>query len=466
MHEDNKPDLSRKSFLKKAGLGAAALFGLPVLTSKASGTHYRLSREQLQKAKYGANDQINIASIGTGGMGQANTRTALEVNGTKLIAACDLYDSRLKRCKEIWGEDIYTTRDYRTILNRSDVDAVIISTTDHWHEEIAIAALEAGKPVYLEKPMTQHIEEAHRVIEAEKRTGVPIIVGSQRTSSILYEKARDLINEGEIGDLNFVEGYWDRRSAIGAWQYSIPPSASPQNVDWATYRKGMPGIDFNPKHFFRWRNYSDYGTGIAGDLFVHLFSGMHMITDSYGPTRIFGTGGLRYWRDGRDAEDVVLGLFDYPETDSHPAFNLALRVNFADGSGGGSRIRLVGSDGVIDIGWNNVTLRKWRQPRSPGMSVGDFDAGTREEYETYYAERYPETRAQIIEPDEFVYRAPDGYNDRYDHFVNWFNAIREGKTILQDTTFGLRATGPALLTNVSLAENRPVNWDPIEMKTS
>jgi predicted dehydrogenase len=464
MNKDQKPDLTRKSFLKKAGLGAAALFGLPVLTSEASGKTYRLSREAAGPKRYSANDHINFAAIGAGGMGQGNISTALRVSGTKLVAACDLYDSRLSRCRENWGDDLFTTRNYRTILNRSDVDAVIISTTDHWHEQIAIAALEAGKAVYLEKPMTQQIDEAHRVIETQKRTGMPLIIGSQRSSSILYEKARDLIHAGEIGNLNFVEGYWDRRSAIGAWQYSIPPSASPRNVDWATYRKGMPEMEFDPMHFFRWRNYNDYGTGVAGDLFVHLFSGLHMITGSYGPTSIMGTGGLRYWHDGRDAEDMVLGMFDYPETENHPAFNLALRVNFADGSGGGSRIRLVGSDGVIDIGWNNVTLRKWREPQSPGMSIGNFDTTTQEEYEKYYAERYPETRAQIIEPAEFVYRAPDGYSDHYDHFVNWFNAIREGDEILQDGTFGLRAAGPALLTNVSMAEKRVVNWDPIQMK--
>jgi len=461
-----KPDLSRKSFLKKAGFGAAALFGLPVITSKASGNTYSLSREDAFSTSFAANDQVNIALIGAGGMGQGNGRTALQVNGTRMVSACDLYDSRLIRCREMWGNDLFISRDYREVLNRSDVDAVIISTTDHWHEKIAIDAMEAGKPVYLEKPMTQHIDEAHNVIEAEKRTGVPVIIGSQRTSSILYEKARDLINEGEIGKLNFVEAYWDRRSAIGAWQYSMPPSASTRNIDWDTYRKDMPAMDFDPKHFFRWRNYDDYGTGVAGDLFVHLFSGLHLIIGSDGPNRIMGTGGLRHWHDERDAEDVVLGLFDYPETDNHPAFNLSLRVNFADGSGGGSRIQLVGSEGVIEIGWNTVTLKKWQEPSHPGMSIGDFDESTQQEFREYYAERYPETRAQIIDPAEFVYQAPDGYNDRYDHFVNWIKAIRHGEEVLQDSTFGLRAAGPALLANNSMREKRSVDWDPVAMQAS
>lgn len=464
MGEKNNSFLSRKSFLKKMSAASAAMMGVPFLAKGSPKNVTELSRKRQGKKKISANDRINLALIGAGGMGQGNTHTALEVDGIEMVASCDLYDSRLRRSKEHWGDDIFTTKDYREILVRDDVDAVIVATSDHWHERIAVEALRAGKPVYLEKPMVQHIDEGFRLIEAEKETGVPLIVGSQRTSSILYEKARDLIREGEIGELNFVEGYWDRRSAIGAWQYSIPPSASEENIDWDRYRQGMPDIPFNAKHFFRWRNYDDYGTGVAGDLFVHLFSGLHVITGSNGPNRIMSTGGLRHWKDGRDAEDVVLGLFDYPETENHPPFNLSLRVNFADGSGGGSRIRLTGSEGVIDIGWNNVTLRKRREPQRPGMTIGDFAEDTRQEFEEYYKERYPETRAQIIDPDEFVYRAPDGYNDRYDHFVNFFNAIRHGDPITQDSTFGLRACGPALLSNVSLDENRIVQWNPETMQ--
>ncbi|MFU8812710.1 MAG: Gfo/Idh/MocA family protein [Balneolaceae bacterium] len=451
---------SRKDFLKWMGLASLPAFGWAASgSSAAKRTVYDLSAPSVAKRSYAANDHIQIGVIAAGGMGQGNALTANELPGTRIVAACDLYDSRLARCKELFGDDLFTTRSYKELLGRSDIDAVIISTTDHWHKEIAIDALQAGKAVYLEKPMVQHIEEGRPVIEAEDATGVPLIVGSQRTSSILYQKARELVQAGEIGELNFVEGYWDRRSAIGAWQYSMPPSAGPRNIDWATYRKGMPDIAFDPKHFFRWRNYSAYGTGVPGDLFVHLLSGLHIITGSLGPEKVYCTGGLRFWDDGRDAEDLVLALLDYPQTDAHPAFNVSLRVNFADGSGGGSRIRLVGSDGVIDLGWNNVTLRKWREPQRPGMSIGDFSEQTRGEYEAYYRERYPETGAQIIEPNEFVYRAPDGYNDRSDHFRNFFDAIRHGSPIEQDGRFGLRACGPALLCNQSLAQGRPVFWD-------
>lgn len=440
------------------------MVGAPFVASKAKKNIIQLERKPGITGLFSANDQINIAIIGAGGMGQGLVGRALEVNGVKLVAACDLYESRLIRCNERWGEDVDTTMEYEEILSREDVDAVIVATSDHWHDKIAIDAMHAGKAVYLEKPVTQHVEEAYEVIEAEQDTNVPLIVGSQRSSNIIYEKARELYLNGEIGELNFVEGYWDRLSATGAWQYSIPPGASPENVHWEKFRKDLPEIPFDAKHFFRWRNYQDYGTGVSGDLFVHLFSGMHMILDSPGPNRIMATGGLRYWHDGRDVADLMLGLFDYAETGTHPEFNLSLRVNFADGSGGGSRIRMIGSEGEMDIEWNRMVLRKARMSEVPGMTIGDFSEETRREYEEYHQETYPRQRDRVIEPREFEYLAPEGYHDQYDHFVNFFKAIREDQPILQDASYGLRAAGPALLANKSQQEERIIQWDPEAMK--
>ena len=151
-----------------------------------------------------------------------------------------------------------------------------------------------------------------------------------------------------------VEAWWDRNSAIGAWQYSIPPDATPENIDWDRFLGRAPKVPFEPVRLFRWRNYRDYGTGVAGDLFVHLFSGMHFVTGAIGPTRVYATGGLRFWKDGRDVPDVLLGLYDYPATEAHPAFNLALRVNFVNGAGETSGFRFVGSEGIMTID-NGVT---------------------------------------------------------------------------------------------------------------
>src|SRR6266849_5458331 len=265
-----------------------------------------------QDVKRSANDHIQIALIGAGGMGSEDVRSSL-ANGSKLVAVSDIYQGRLTRAKELWGNQLFTTRDYREVLARPDVDAVIIGTPDHWHQQISIDAMNAGKDVYCEKPMVQRLADGKSVVDAQKRTGRILQVGSQRVSSIVYQKAQELMRNGAIGQLNMVEAWWDRNSAIGAWQYSIPPDATPENIDWDRFLGRAPKVPFEPTRLFRWRNYRDSGTGVAGDLFVHLFSGMHFVTGAIGPTRVYSTGGLRYWNDGRDVPDVLLGLYDYPK---------------------------------------------------------------------------------------------------------------------------------------------------------
>src|SRR5262245_5961894 len=319
-----------------------------------------------------ASDRLGLATIGIGGQGNSDTRAALKVPGVQLVGVADIYDGRMERAKEAYCKDLLTTRDYREILARKDVDAVIIATPDHWHAKIAIDAVNAGKDVYCQKPMTQTVEEGLRLVEAQKKTGKIVQVGSQRVSSIVYAKARDLLSSGAIGELFLVEAAWNRNSAIGAWQYTIPPDASPANVDWDRFIGHAPKRAFEPIRLFRWRNYKDYGTGVAGDLFVHLFSGLHVITSSLGPTRIMASGGLRYWKDGRDVPDVMLGLSEYPKTERHPAFTLSLKVNFADHSGGEETFRFAGTEGVMTMGRDGVTITRKPREKEPGYTIDTF----------------------------------------------------------------------------------------------
>ena len=164
------------------------------------------------------NDNIQIALIGAGGMGQGDAHYASSLPGVKLISVCDIYDGRLERSREKWGKDLFTTRDYREVLARPDIDAVIIGTPDHWHSRISIDALGAGKHVYCEKPMVHSLDEGPAVIEAQRKSGKVMQVGSQYLSSLGYQKARELLKDGAIGELNMVEAWLNRNSAIGAWQ--------------------------------------------------------------------------------------------------------------------------------------------------------------------------------------------------------------------------------------------------------
>src|SRR6267142_2470948 len=316
---DSTGRTSRRDFIKLTTAATVAA---------ATSTTILAADEARHPERVSPSDKIRLGLIGAGGQGMGDTREALKVPGVELVAVADLYDGRLTRAKEIWGNQLFTTRDYREVLARSDIDAVVIATPDHWHMRISNDAMKAGKDVYCEKPMVQSLEQGKQVIETAQQTNRIFQVGSQRVSSIVYKKAKDLLASGAIGELNLVECWWDRSSAIGAWQYSIPPDASPATVDWDRFLGRAPKRPFEPVRLFRWRNYQDYGTGVAGDLFVHLFSGIHLVCGSNGPTRIMATGGLRYWKDGRDVPDVMLALLDYPKTETHPDFTLALRVNF------------------------------------------------------------------------------------------------------------------------------------------
>lgn len=444
--------VNRRKFL---GAAALASLGTPLLADQVRPSTGR-----------SLNDKIQIALIGCGGMGQGDAHTSTATGQTRLVAACDCYDGRLEHMREVYGKDIFTTRDYSEILTRRDIDAVIVGTPDHWHSQISIDAMKAGKDVYCEKPMVQHVDDGLPMVEAQRTTGRILQVGSQRVSSVVYKKAQEVFRSGKLGKLNMVEAWWDRSSAVGAWQYAIPTDAGPATCDWERFEGRAPKTAFDPKRFFRWRCYRDYGTGVAGDLFVHLFSGLHFITSASGPTRVFATGGLRYWNDGRDVPDLFYGIYDYPETPNHPAFNLVLRVNFEAGAEESQGFRFIGSDAIMTVD-PNVTVTATAPEREPGYSIGTFDKHEQEAFLKQYHAKYPEQkpaaenmRASRVE----TFDAPRGYSDHYDHHMNFANAVRTRKPVVEDTTFGFRAAGPAVLSNISYFENRIVEWDPMTMR--
>jgi predicted dehydrogenase len=464
--ESNAEKNSRRKFIKTAAAGAMAAGSF--VRASGSPKRFILEPDPEPEQQVSANDRIRIGLIGAGGMGFGDTETALRVPGVELVAAADLYNGRLTHVKELFGKDVFTTRDYREILSRSDIDAVIIATPDHWHQKISIEAMKAGKDVYCEKPMVQKLEEGHAVVETQNQTKRIFQVGSQFASSIVYKKAKEILASGAIGQLNLVDSSLWRRGAMSAWQYSIPPDASPETCDWDRFVGHAPKVSWDPKRFFRWRNYRDYGTGIGGDLFVHQFTSAHFVTNSKGPSRVFATGGLRFWNDGRDVPDVLLGLFDYPKTDTHPAFSINFRVSLADGgteqTGWGTwTYRFVGSDGVIELG-DELVIKRPPPAKEPGTSIDTFPEAVQKAFMEEYRKQYPRGEAALREITEVKYATPPRYDERLDHFKNFFKAMRTREQVLEDATFGFRAAAPALMVNLSYFDNRICEWDPESMK--
>jgi predicted dehydrogenase len=445
--------LNRRGFLKAASAAT---------TGTLLGTRlHALSAVQNEAAQpVAANDHIQIALIGAGGQGQGDTKTAIRVPGVKLVAVADCYNGRLEHSKELWGDDIFTTRDYAEILARKDIDAVIIGTPDHWHKQASVDAMKAGKDVYCEKPMIHLYADGPEMIETSRSTKRILQVGSQRVSSVIYQKAKDLLAAGAIGQLNMVTARWDRNSTMGAWSYTVPPDASPETCDWPRFLGTAPKIPFNAEQFFQWRKWKAYGSGVAGDLFVHLFSGTHFITGSHGPTRGMATGGLRFWKDGRDVPDVMLGLFDYPE-----GFNLSLHVNFVDGGEESEGLIFTGSEGTMEIAGNSVSVNRVPREKAPGYTVDTFTEATQKQIIAAYKQKYPSMNPEGAPPVGYEkYVAPQGYSDSYDHFKNFFASVRSRQPVVEDAVFGFRAAGAALLSNLSMERGAIVGWNPEAMK--
>jgi predicted dehydrogenase len=445
--------LNRRNFLKVAGAASASAALGPRIHALAA-----MQGEPADPVS--ANDNIQVALIGAGWRGQGITSEAIQVPGVKLVAVADCYNGRLEHSKELWGNDLFTTRDYSEILARKDIDAVIVGTPDHWHMKVATDAMKAGKDVYCEKPMIHLYSDGPAMIATARSTKRIIQVGSQRVSSLVYAKAKELLASGAIGKLNMVQARWDRNSTMGAWSYTIPLDASTETCDWERFLGTAPKIAWNPEHFFQWRKWKAYGSGVAGDLFVHLFSGTHFITGSHGPTRAMATGGLRFWKDGRDVPDVMLGLFDYDM-----GFNLALRVNFVDGGEESEGLVFTGSEGTMEIGGNFVSVNRVPRETEPGLAIGNYTYAMQKQLTEAYDKKYPKKHPDIAPPVGFEkYVAPDGYSDTYDHFKNFFAAVRSRQPVVEDAVYGFRAAGAALLANESIAKDKIMHWDPEAMK--
>jgi predicted dehydrogenase len=399
-------------------------------------------------------DRVRFASIGTGTRGCELLQASLDVPGIECVAAADLYDSRHEAALEVLQKQIPTTRNYKEILDRKDVDAVIIAVPDHQHRRVVVDACAAGKDVYCEKPMSHTVEDGFAMIDAVHKNNRIMQVGSQRVSSIVYEKARELYASGALGEVFFIEGYSDRNSPSGAWVYPIPPDASEQTIDWNEFLVGAPKRPFDAKRFFRWRCFSDYGEGLAGDLFVHLLSGIYFISGTNEPPqRAQSSGGLFLWKDGRDFPDLIETLYDYPK------FRVVLRSNL--NNAGGEPIKFHGTKGTMEI--NGQTLVFTPQdvtPKPEGYSTKGWPARLRKEYLAQWDAEHPSMNPldyKAVEAETFT--APDGYSDISAHQANFFNAVRSRTPTVENEIFGNHAAIGCHLANYAYFKHTIATWD-------
>ncbi|MCZ6904542.1 MAG: Gfo/Idh/MocA family oxidoreductase [Acidobacteria bacterium] len=439
---------TRRDFMK-LGAGGAALGAAARVTLLDPGPLWSAQRT------VAPSDTLRYGIIGTGIRGCNILRGARRVSGIELVAVCDLYESRHQAGREAIGKDVPGTREYKEILDRKDIDAVIIATMDHWHRPILEEACAAGKDVYCEKPMSHTVEDGFAMVKAAQDNRRMVQVGSQRVSSILYAKAREIYQSGKLGQVTTIDAYWDRNTASGAWVYPVPSDSSAEAVNWDRYLGNAPKRPYDPLRFFRWRCYQDYGEGLAGDLFVHLISGIHLITGTNSiPSRAQSTGGLFRWKDGREFPDLIWTFYDYPN------FRVGMRCNL--NNEGGEFIGFYGTKGTMII--RNSTLTYTPQdtrPRPEGYSINGWPAKLRNEYLAKYRREHPrpDPLHYSVDAEGESFEAPPGYSDTSDHLANFFNSIRTRKSPVENEVFGNNASIGCHLSNYSYFNKTVAVWD-------
>ena len=428
--------LTRRSFVGGLSVGAHAL------GASAAGR--------------GPNDKITVGMIAVGARAQQLLEEIKKIDGAEIVAVCDAYRGRLERAVERTGGRAKIYKDYREILDDDGIDVVTVSTPDHLHKRQVIEALEAGKDVYCEKPLTYAVDEGLAIAAAVKRTGRLLQVGSQGMSSRTQHKARDMIRSGRLGQVTMIRASYNRNSASGAWIYPIPPDASIKTVDWEAFLGGAPPRGYDPERFFRWRCYRDYSGGIASDLFVHLCTTIHFLMDAKMPSAVVARGSLYRWKQSRDVPDTLNAILEYPE-----GFTVNLNSTFNNAYSGGQSFQVLGAEGTLEIGFRDLKFVPGRGRENNRWIVQAWPRELERQYyrkaEVRAAELPSRGDAQLV-PQEEVFNET-GRSATFQHVDNFFRSVRSRKPTVQDVWAGHRAAACAHLINNSAENDRIAYWD-------
>jgi predicted dehydrogenase len=422
---------SRRSFLKRAGTAAV------VYKVVSSGRPAELKAA-------GPNDQIGLGFIGVGIRGSILLDGFKTIPGVRIVAAADAYDGFLQRTREQTSPAAETTKDYRAILDRKDIDAVVIATPDHWHKKMVLDALAAGKHVYAEKPLTWSIDEGKEIIAAEKKSGKLVQVGSGVKTAATTAKAREIVKSGVLGKVNMVRIENNRNNPEGAWLYPIPPDASPKTIDWNSFLGSSPKRPFDAKVFFRWRCWWEYSGGVATDLFVHMITGLHEFMDVPAPVSVVSQGGIYRWDDGRTVPDVMNSVFEYA-----PGFLADIYVNLGSSKFAMNGTVVKGSQATLLIEGRRLTV--YPEPNFPEAqryATGCWPAEMRKQYFAQFKDPEPSKK-----PEEVPVTGGPSHHELF------IMALRNGTKSPENATEGHCAAGAAHLANMAYRRGRRMKWD-------
>lgn len=407
------PGETRRTFIKKAATAAAAVGANGFFKTPVYGQNQAPSPGRV----IGANDRIRVAYVGVGKQGMTHVglqKKFAQENNIAQVAVCDLYQKHLDEARKFLGlGEADGFRDHRKLLERKDLDAVLVAPVDNWHAQVSIDALEAGKHVFCEKPMTRYLAEAFEVFDTVKKTGKVYVVGSQGCMDPKWRQAAKWIQEGKLGPLVWGQGSYCRNNKNNSeWTCPVDADANEQTLDWFRWLGRAPRIPFNPEHYFSWHKYYAYNSGIIGNLLPHRFQPLMLATGNPEfPRRVVATGTRKVSTD-REITDTTHLLAEFPS-------GLTLVV-------AGSTVN---EQGLPDI------LRG----RKATLHFASSQNKVQLKPEVIFADD--------LEPEDFSDPQPAERIERLEK--NWFDCIRDGKTPAANIDLAIRVQTVLCLAEMS-----------------
>ncbi len=391
----------------------------------------------------------------------------------ELTAMCDLFDVYAER-----GIDASTNtmrpggreqkpakryRSYEELLDSGTVDLILCATPDHWHAPVVIAAAERGVHVYVEKCMTRTHTEAHAVTAAVRDSGIVFQLGHQNRQNEAHMKAKEICDKNILGPITLVEVTTNRNDPVGAWVYRVHEEASPRTIDWEQFEAASPNpTEFSGERFFRWRCWFDYGTGLVGDLLSHEYDAVNQILDLGIPHSAVASGGVYFYKDGRDVPDTFQVVYEYPDRD----LTLVYSATLSNGRGRGKVI--MGHDATMEVG-SGVTVIAESQstryeelideevinPRNPLLTYRPGFRGV--DAVTTATEQYFANRGLL-----FTYRGGRRFDPTHLHMKEFVDAIRNGGDTSCNIERGFEEAMTCHMATESYLQGRKVTWDPVQ----
>src|SRR5262245_39074765 len=375
---------------------------------------------------YYANELLRVGCIGTGGRCRRLMQDLAKIDGVKITAVCDVWDHHLAEGKKLADANARTTKDYRELLDRSDIDAVLIGTPDHLHVPITVAACQAGKDVYVEKPLTHDLAEAQSVIDAQNKHKRVVQVGTQQRSMPQFQKAVEIVRSGQLGKIHKVHLTWNRNTPRGTkGQLNIDP----KTVDWKAFLGKAKDQPFDEYRFRNWRWFWDFGGGIFTDLMVHFVDVAHWLLDLDHPQVAASIGDHFMSKDLWETPDTVQTLLRYPEKELQVYFEGTF-VNARNAA----MLEFMGSDATLylDRGRYEIHPERNRRIKYSELVIGKGPRG---------ADFYEEPNGELL------------------HLTNWVECVRSRKKPNCPAEAGVSAASAAHLANAALRRGEVAQWE-------